>query len=117
MTRPCGGRDAIDVDVLLKRVRGNTALLKRLAALFVESAPGMRARVREAAARRDAVALREAVHALRGSVGILAGGMLGDVAVRVEELARTDRLAEAEEACATLDAELERFTVALMRIV
>jgi HPt (histidine-containing phosphotransfer) domain-containing protein len=117
MTGSRGGPDTIDIEALLGRVRGNMDLLQKLAALFIESAPGMRARVREAAVRRDAVALREAVHALRGSVGILAGSALGKVAARVEEHARADRLAEAEAACAALDAELEQFTAALRRLL
>jgi HPt (histidine-containing phosphotransfer) domain-containing protein len=112
-----GRSDAVDVAALLARVRGNTVLLKKLAVLFVDNAPRMQARVHEAVTCRDEKALREAVHDLRGSVGILTGRVLGDVAGRVEELFHTGQFAEVEEACARLDTEFEKFTVALKRLL
>ena len=103
----------VDLDALLARVGGNMALLRKLAVLFVEHAPRMQAQVRAAVARHDEQALREAVHDLRGSVGLLTGHGLAEAAARVEELFRAGRFADAEVACAGLDAEFERFTVAL----
>ena len=111
------GSTALDVDALLVRVRGNMALLKKLAALFVEHAPKMQARVHEAVTRRDETALREAVHDLRGSVGILTGRTLADVAGRIEELFRTGQFADLDDACTRLDTEFEKFTLALKHVL
>ncbi len=59
----------LDLRGVLERLGGDRDLLQEVAAAFVEEGPRLLTALTEAVASGDAPALREATHALRGSVG------------------------------------------------
>jgi len=102
---------------LLERAGGDAALQQRIARLFLEHAPDARAQLREALARRDVGAVTTSAHWLKGAVGNFPAPAAAEAAARVETLGRAGDLANAEIACVTLDAELDRLTAALAAVV
>ena len=69
-------------------------------------------RVREAASKSDAPALRAAAHAVKGSSGHLGADEVGEVAAKIENAAREGRIESAQ----SIEA-LERAVVTLQRAV
>lgn len=58
-----------DRQVTLTQIAGDESLLAEMAQLFIERSPVVLERVQDAVARRDAEALSQSAHALKGMVG------------------------------------------------
>lgn len=105
---------SLDRQVALARVGGDLDLLKEIAALFLDDYPKSLVDLRSASARGDARALERAAHALKGSVANFGAPGPFEAARSIEELGRTQQLAEIEpiidkleQALAELRLELE----------
>jgi two-component system, sensor histidine kinase and response regulator len=104
---------AFDREAALEKVGGDVNLLSELASLFLGNLDLMLARVREAAARGDALALERAAHALKGSVGNFAADEAYQAALDVEYYARQGLLGGAAEACERLERAIGRLRPAV----
>jgi two-component system sensor histidine kinase/response regulator len=100
--------EVLDRAAALAHVEGDTDLLGELVALFLEDCPRLVGAVREALARNDAKALERAAHALKGTLSNFAAVAATAAALRLEQMGHGDNLAQAGEACAALEAEIER---------
>ncbi|MGA8223314.1 MAG: ATP-binding protein [Candidatus Acidiferrales bacterium] len=104
---------AFDGKKLLGRFNGNRTLLRLLVATFQDDCPKMMARIRTALGARDPVALADAAHGLKGSVGNFGTSAAQRTARKMEMLGRQGTLDGAWEAYATLEDEIARLLPAL----
>jgi two-component system sensor histidine kinase/response regulator len=88
-------------------------LQAELKSIFCETSPAMLARLHEAVSARDAHALEEAAHSLRGSLSVLNAPTSSAAASRLETIGRQRRMDEAPSALAELERELERLNASL----
>jgi PAS domain S-box-containing protein len=100
--------EILDRVTALARVDGDAKLLGELARLFLADTARLLSAVREAVTRGDAKALEYAAHALKSSVGNFAAHAAFEAAARLEMSGRQGDLAEAQEAYAVLQQEIER---------
>jgi len=105
---------AFDRPLALSRVGGDAELLKEIATIFLEDYPRTLAELHEAVAHGDSIAIERSAHGLKGSVANFGAPAAVDAAFRLEQLGRTQRLAEVahvlnslELALAALRPELE----------
>jgi CheY-like chemotaxis protein/HPt (histidine-containing phosphotransfer) domain-containing protein/anti-sigma regulatory factor (Ser/Thr protein kinase) len=104
---------AVDESLLLARFSGNRRLLGTLVQTFRNDCPRMMARISSALGSRDARALAEAAHGLKGSVGNFGPSAALDTARRMETIARQGKLEGAWEIYATLEDDVARLLPAL----
>jgi PAS domain S-box-containing protein len=104
----------IDLSRALERLRGDTALLRRIADQFAHVAPDARAALRDAVERRDGGALRFAAHRLRGQASTFDGAALIAAVSALEDAARRENWTAAGGALLTVEAEIDRFLRALV---
>ena len=76
----------------------------------------MMARIRSAIRVRDAAALADTAHALKGSIGNFGSSDAFESAREVEKLAREGKLDGARELCSTLEEQIAAFLPALQAI-
>jgi two-component system, sensor histidine kinase and response regulator len=88
-------------------------LMAEVAELFLDSAPGLLAHVREAIARGDAPGLERAVHALRGAASNFGAADTVAAAARLEAMGRGGELTGADAAYADLERAITRLLGAL----
>jgi len=100
--------EILDRVTALGRVDGDAKLLGELARLFLADTARLLSAVRQAVTRGDAKALEYAAHALKSSVGNFAAHAAFEAAARLEMSGRQGDLAEAQEAYAALQQEIER---------
>jgi two-component system, sensor histidine kinase and response regulator len=98
---------AFDVDAALELTDGDAELLRELAALLAADAPGEMDLIRAAVARRDATAVREAAHSLKGSLRVLGAAPAAELAEEIEQRGATGRLDDVAELTAALAADLD----------
>jgi HPt (histidine-containing phosphotransfer) domain-containing protein len=101
---------------LLDRFSGNKNLLRSLVKTFSTDCPKMMARIRSSLGSRDAAALADASHALKGSVGNFGPSAALETAREIEKEARQGKLDGAWEMYATLEDEVARLLPALQAI-
>jgi PAS domain S-box-containing protein len=100
--------EILDRVTALARVDGDAKLLGELARLFLADTARLLSAVRQAVTRGDAKALEFAAHAMKSSVGNFAAHAAFEAAARLEMSGRQGDLAEAQEAYAALQQEIER---------
>jgi PAS domain S-box-containing protein len=100
-----------DIDRATARVGGDRRLLREMIAIFRTESPALMSSVRRAASRRDHEALRQAAHALKGSVGTLDAPLAFAAAARLEDAARHEDQGRIDPAMV----DLERAMLALRR--
>jgi CheY-like chemotaxis protein/HPt (histidine-containing phosphotransfer) domain-containing protein len=98
----------LDTAALLEGVGGDRKLLREMVKVFLIDTPKLMARIERAIANEDAPRLKEAAHALKGSVGNFESSRAFDAVRHLETLARDNNLAEASAAFATAKAEIAR---------
>jgi PAS domain S-box-containing protein len=113
MAEPKG---SLDAESLLDRFSGNKNLLRSLVKTFSTDCPKMMARIRSSLGSRDAAALADASHALKGSVGNFGPSAALETAREIEKEARQGKLDGAWEMYATLEDEVARLLPALQAI-
>jgi PAS domain S-box-containing protein len=104
---------SLERNTLLERFSGNENLLRSLVKTFSKDCPKMMARIRSSLASRDAAALADASHALKGSVGNFGPSAALETARQIEKEARQGKLDGAWEMYATLEDEFAHFLPAL----
>ena len=99
-------RGAIDRDRLLALFGGSAERLRHITNGFIQESDCLATEIREALEQEDGPRLVEAVSALKGSVGDLAGDAALDATLHLEELARASEFAQARNACERVKREL-----------
>ena len=94
---------------LMESVGGNNTLLRELILLSIDSdAPRLTGDLREAAAKRDPLALEAACHGLNGLLGELRASRATEMARGLEALGRAGDLTDSDSHVAVLLAEMEQ---------
>jgi len=98
----------VNVPAALRWLGGDRALLRDLARVFVEDAPGRSDALRAAAASRDAAQLERLAHSLKGSAAILRAARLQAACAALESAAQAGGVAPAPALLDGVDHELAR---------
>ena len=106
---------AFDEDALRQRLGGDDQLMTDVIKLFLEDLPARLAEIREAVNSRNANALRDAAHALKGSAGNLSAGGVFEAARVLERIGAESRLDAAEAAWRWLSVETTNIVDVLRR--
>ena len=107
--------EAFDAAALRRRVDGNDAILREVIGLFLEDCPARLAAIERAIKQRDAEALRQAAHALKGSAANVSAVRLADAASVLERIGADSRLDAAVGAWQQLSVETTHAIDALRR--
>jgi CheY-like chemotaxis protein len=102
--------DPLERSTLLACYAGNARLLGAVIDTFLTDCPGMIAAIGDASARRDPAALASAAHALKGSVGLFGQTAAYEIAKRIEQAAKDQRLDGSESAARLLEREMTTLT-------
>jgi PAS domain S-box-containing protein len=103
----------IDFSALSARVDGDKELLQEIVSIYQEDCPQIMSQIREAIAKECACDLERAAHTLKGAVGNLGARAAHEAALRLETIARSGDLTDAEEALSVLEREITRFNSAV----
>jgi PAS domain S-box-containing protein len=76
----------------MEDIDGDTAMFRKMATLFAETTPSLMAKMRSAVEAGDAATVGRTAHKLRGTALQFNAQAAGDMALRVEELARNGEL-------------------------
>jgi CheY-like chemotaxis protein len=98
-----------DQGELSERTGGNTALMKRVARIFLHDYPAKLRAIERSILRRDASALARAAHALKGSAATLAAHATASAARALEDLGNDGDLARGQDLLSQLKSECGRF--------
>ena len=102
---------------VIARVGGDEVLARRVAALFLENYPLLLEGIREAAQNRDAPALRNVAHTLKGSVSNFPAQDAFEAAQRLEIMALDHDLTEVDAALAELQRAVDRLQPVLEDLI
>ncbi len=102
------GYRVLDWAQAMEKVGGDEDLLREIAAMFVEEAPGMMTALRDALNRADSRALERTAHSLKGCVGNFGAKPALDAAFDLEQSGRAQDLARVGPALARLDEALRQ---------
>lgn len=103
----------IDRTVALAGVDGDVEFLCALIGIFLENCPRQLNEIKSAIAREDGETVERTARMLRGTVGNFGAREAGRAAQRLEEAAAVRDFTALGEACASLEAEIERLKPAL----
>jgi two-component system, sensor histidine kinase and response regulator len=106
--------DVLDWDAAQQQNGVGTDVFREMAALFLDESAKLLVETREAITRGDVIALRRAAHTLKGSAAVFAALPATAASLRLETIAKEDRLNEAEAACADVEREIQRLRLALV---
>jgi CheY-like chemotaxis protein/HPt (histidine-containing phosphotransfer) domain-containing protein len=110
-------RPAFDRATALVRCDGDAALLARVATIFLTNAPAMLADIRQAVAEGDCRKVRQAVHKLSGSVGVLGAGVVIDAVQALQRAAHAGQVGAMQQACEDLERQVQRLETSLGAVV
>jgi CheY-like chemotaxis protein/HPt (histidine-containing phosphotransfer) domain-containing protein len=99
--------------VLLQNLGGDTELLDRVTVLFKENTPAYLARMHQAIAERDEVALKKAAHTLLSSLEVFGAHRARDIARTLQNPGELKNLDEAGSHFTELKKETDRILAAL----
>jgi PAS domain S-box-containing protein len=106
----------VDLTTLLANFGGRAAVVKGVIDVFLEDAPNMLARLKQATAAKDAGELASAAHAIKGSVGLFLQGYAYESARRLEQHGKAGDLSELDAAYADVEGGVSRLMVELRGI-
>jgi two-component system sensor histidine kinase/response regulator len=96
----------LDRDLALSRVGGDVDLLREIAVLFLDEYPKFLNDLRIAVSAGDARAIERTAHGLKGSVSHFGARAAWEAARSMEDLGRTQQLADAEVLIQSLEIAL-----------
>jgi PAS domain S-box-containing protein len=97
----------LDESLALSRVGGDVDLLKEVAELFLDDYPATLEKIKSAVAGRDATALEQHAHSLKGSVSTFGANRAFEAAYALEKQGRSGDLTGAPEGLAQLENALQ----------
>ena len=104
---------SFDAAAALDYTGGDVELLRDLLAVFAEDAPGQTQAVLAAVTRKDAVALRQAAHCLKGSLRALGAEGPAALAQELEHRGAGGSVGDADGLAASLASEMTRLLAAM----
>jgi two-component system sensor histidine kinase/response regulator len=107
---------SIDSAALLEGVNGDAKLLSEMVDVFETDVPQLLARIEAAIAEQDPVRLRDAAHALKGSVGNFSQGASFDAARKLERIGYEKQLTGADAIFRQAKNEVDRLTRSLQSL-
>jgi CheY-like chemotaxis protein len=111
-----GVPEPFDRPALMTRLRGNTALLAKMAQIFLEVSPQWVEEIRAAIDRGEAAQVGEIAHTLKGSVGNFEATAAVTAALRLETMGRANDLMNAAAALKELEETLGPLGAALAQL-
>ena len=109
-------RPILEIKAVLEQLGGDLDLLAEVAQIAIDGTADMLSAVREAVDRRDAGAVAQAAHRLKGSFVTIAAGAAADAAFRLERMGRGGDLGQAGTAFADLQQEVQRLLPELEKL-
>jgi CheY-like chemotaxis protein len=109
--------DILDADALLAGMGGRMDLLEHVIDVFLEDAPAMLSRIKDALQAGNATEVAAVAHALKGSVGLFSQRDAYEGAKRLEHLGRTGELAGGDALYAEVEGSLSKLTEELKRVL
>jgi CheY-like chemotaxis protein len=103
----------VDLATLLAGFDGNTQLVGEVVDVFLQDAPGMLVRLRDAARARAAGDIASAAHAIKGAAGLFSLGPAYQSARDLELRAKEGDLTSADTACADVEADIAQLMTEL----
>lgn len=100
------GAGVVDLDRALRRLRGDRAMLRDLAEIFLTQSPIWMGQLEEAVSTGDADETFRAAHDIKGSTEVFEAAGAARAAGKLERMGRQGALAGADEALGALKAEL-----------
>jgi PAS domain S-box-containing protein len=97
----------LDESLALSRVGGDAELLKEVVELFLDDYPSTFEKIKTAVASRDATALEQHAHSLKGSVSTFGANRAFEAAFELEKQGRSGDLTGAEDGLLHLEKTLE----------
>jgi two-component system, sensor histidine kinase and response regulator len=113
---PVADPEICDITALMARFEDDTDLIQELAALFLDDAPSLVEKIRQAVQSCDSSSLEKAAHALKGSVANFCVQRAQEAAVRLEEIGRAGEAASAEPALRCLEKSLNELQPLIERL-
>lgn len=101
----------------LRRAEGDVELLADMARIFLGDCPRLIANIRAALANGTPGQIADAAHELKGCLGSFAAHRGFAAAEKLEIAGRAGRMTDARAAAALVEAELERLTPAMERLI
>ena len=108
-------KEVFDLSKAMEVVAGNEEIFKEIANIFLETSPPSMTKIREAIAGGDLLALEQAAHSMKGSVGHFGARRAFDAAYYLEKLGREKEMGEADNAFSTLEKEVTALTSEMKR--
>jgi PAS domain S-box-containing protein len=105
-TNQCDG-PFLDKGAIMAHVDGNMRLLKKMIAGFLEDCPRMTSEIRQALDCGNSEELWQAAHGVKGLVSHFFANSAYEAAMKLEEVGREGKMAEAEKAFADLEKEIK----------
>ena len=109
--------DKVDRDALLEGFGGRADLLKHVVEVFLEDAPATLARVKGAIEAGNGAEVAAGAHSLKGSVGLFSQGQAFEGARRLEQVAKSGDLSQAEAVRAEVEESVARLTTELRTLL
>jgi PAS domain S-box-containing protein len=106
-----------DKEEALDRVGGDMGILKELIEVFFEECPKLMDEIRETMASGDNTALRRAAHTLKGTADIFSAKNVVETALKLEMMARDEKLDGIEETWSSLKKEIAQLQPALKKLI
>jgi two-component system sensor histidine kinase/response regulator len=98
----------IDLEAVLERLEGDRELFEELAHVFRNECPRTIKEIRRSFGQRDAAAVADHAHALKGSSANVGASAVSKTAFEIEKLARAGDLTRAGELLNPLDRDVDR---------
>ena len=99
-----------------RRLVASRRLVNEVVDVFLEDAPVMLTRLRDAARAHNSEELAGAAHAIKGSAGLFSQGPAYESAKRLEHLAKAGDLTKADAACADVEADVSQLMAELRNL-
>ena len=104
----------IDWDAALEQMGGSEGTLRDMVPPFIEETGELLSALREAIGQQDMAEVLRLAHTIKGTAFCFAAEPTAAAALRLEMMGRHKNLTDADEACASLEYEVERLTQALV---
>ena len=108
---------AADLDSLIARTGGDSELILEMIRMFQKEAPRLYGQVITAIQNNDAVSLRSAAHALKGSVANFSANPAMNAAAVLEESGKNGDMSTVSLSCSNLSYEIDRLQLELAEFV
>jgi HPt (histidine-containing phosphotransfer) domain-containing protein len=96
----------VDLSALLASFGGRTDLVKGVVDVFLEDAPAMLTRLKDAVRAGDAATIATTAHAIKGSAGLFSQGAVYERSRELERRARARDVGDAAHASAEIESSL-----------